>query len=262
MALEFHKIVSSLPGTLEADSVYYVRVGDGFDLYAVNSAGTIAFKHNGLTSAEVISRISEANLVDIETLANDDQILVRDTDDNSNLKFIEASSLIPNRVKTRERFAGRFYLETDNKWISTNVAQGARNFNWLTSKGTGATPLWIWNELGFGYFKSNSILRNISITGRVNNTEVTGIDISVDFLSGDWVNSFGSTGEATFTNITTASIDNTNFNLNRHHNWEIDLSNFSPASDGILLIAAKPVGTITTTRYYQIHLDIEFEEDV
>jgi len=36
-----HKIVSSLPEELEANSVYYVRVGAGFDIYTTNSSGTI-----------------------------------------------------------------------------------------------------------------------------------------------------------------------------------------------------------------------------
>jgi hypothetical protein len=40
-ALLAHKIVAALPETLAADSVYYVRVGAGFDLYVTNGAGQI-----------------------------------------------------------------------------------------------------------------------------------------------------------------------------------------------------------------------------
>jgi hypothetical protein len=36
-----HKVVAALPGTLEANSIYYVRVGAGFDLYVTNDAGTV-----------------------------------------------------------------------------------------------------------------------------------------------------------------------------------------------------------------------------
>jgi hypothetical protein len=36
-----HKVVSSLPGVLEADSVYFVRVGAGFDLHVTNGVGQI-----------------------------------------------------------------------------------------------------------------------------------------------------------------------------------------------------------------------------
>ena len=38
----FYKVVSSLPVTLEPDSLYAVRIGTGFDLYVTNSTGTVA----------------------------------------------------------------------------------------------------------------------------------------------------------------------------------------------------------------------------
>lgn len=39
--LKLHKVVAALPGVLEADSVYFVRVGTGFTMYVTNSSGTI-----------------------------------------------------------------------------------------------------------------------------------------------------------------------------------------------------------------------------
>lgn len=42
-----HKVVAALPATLAPDSVYYVRVGDGFDQYVTNSSGTlVAYQQN------------------------------------------------------------------------------------------------------------------------------------------------------------------------------------------------------------------------
>jgi hypothetical protein len=41
------KIVSALPATLDADTVYFVRVGAGFDQYVTNSSGTVvAYRAN------------------------------------------------------------------------------------------------------------------------------------------------------------------------------------------------------------------------
>ncbi|MDY0191661.1 MAG: hypothetical protein RBR22_13120 [Desulfuromonas sp.] len=37
-----HKVVAALPVPLEADSIYYVRAGDGFDIYITNGAGVVA----------------------------------------------------------------------------------------------------------------------------------------------------------------------------------------------------------------------------
>jgi hypothetical protein len=39
--LKVHKVVAALPDPLEADSVYFVRSGAGFDLYVTNSLGLV-----------------------------------------------------------------------------------------------------------------------------------------------------------------------------------------------------------------------------
>lgn len=41
-----HKVVSSLPNTLEANTIYIVRIGEGFDLYCTDSTGAIAHTLN------------------------------------------------------------------------------------------------------------------------------------------------------------------------------------------------------------------------
>lgn len=49
--VKFHKFVAALPVTLEADSIYYVRVGAGFDIYVTNSSGTIVAYSLNATAA-------------------------------------------------------------------------------------------------------------------------------------------------------------------------------------------------------------------
>ena len=39
--LRVEKYVSNLPGVLEANTLYFVRTGTGFDLYVTNNIGTI-----------------------------------------------------------------------------------------------------------------------------------------------------------------------------------------------------------------------------
>lgn len=48
MTFRAHKVVSALPATLEADAVYAVRVGAGFDLYITDSTGSIAHAANSI----------------------------------------------------------------------------------------------------------------------------------------------------------------------------------------------------------------------
>lgn len=39
--LKAQKVVATLPPALEADTLYFIRTGGGFDLYATNSIGEI-----------------------------------------------------------------------------------------------------------------------------------------------------------------------------------------------------------------------------
>lgn len=40
--VKFHKFVAALPAELEANAIYYVRAGAGFDIYVTNSSGVVA----------------------------------------------------------------------------------------------------------------------------------------------------------------------------------------------------------------------------
>ena len=46
-AFKIHKVVYALPSPMEADAVYCVRAGTGFDLYVTDSTGSVAHKVNG-----------------------------------------------------------------------------------------------------------------------------------------------------------------------------------------------------------------------
>lgn len=48
-----HKVVAALPGTLDPNALYLVRSGEGFDLYASDSTGSVAHRING-TNPEVV----------------------------------------------------------------------------------------------------------------------------------------------------------------------------------------------------------------
>lgn len=59
--LKVHKVVSALPQTLEADSIYLVRAGDGFDLYITNHNGTVLpYKLNAQPTASISGQVGTA----------------------------------------------------------------------------------------------------------------------------------------------------------------------------------------------------------
>lgn len=47
-AIKHHKVVVALPAPLEADSVYYVRAGSGFDIYVTNGLGGLVAYHQNV----------------------------------------------------------------------------------------------------------------------------------------------------------------------------------------------------------------------
>lgn len=54
-SIKHHKFVASLPSTLEADSIYFVRVGGGYDQYVTNHSGQIvAYPMNRPASVPVL----------------------------------------------------------------------------------------------------------------------------------------------------------------------------------------------------------------
>lgn len=57
--IKHYKVVAALPSTLVADSIYLVRVGNGFDLYVTNSSGTIvAYPANYQAGSANLSALS------------------------------------------------------------------------------------------------------------------------------------------------------------------------------------------------------------
>ena len=59
--IKHHKYVSALPATLEADSIYYVRRGTGFDIYVTNSTGLVVAYPLNQAPIRKTTGITEAN---------------------------------------------------------------------------------------------------------------------------------------------------------------------------------------------------------
>lgn len=53
--IKFYKTVVNLPPTLEPNTVYAVRVGEGFDFYLSDMTGEIAYKTNAVESDKTVT---------------------------------------------------------------------------------------------------------------------------------------------------------------------------------------------------------------
>ena len=121
----FHKIVSALPDPLEPNSIYYVRVGSGFDTYVTNSSGMIvAYESNEkLKISDIYARINNLEqqtgvapvyVNPVFTYEDGNLILVTyengatktlEYDENGNLEFV---TLIDGLTEIRKQF---FYTD-------------------------------------------------------------------------------------------------------------------------------------------------------
>lgn len=61
-----HKVISALPGVLEASSVYFVRTGAGIDMYVTDSTGSVAYKNNEVLVKTVGSALSTSGTVNLD----------------------------------------------------------------------------------------------------------------------------------------------------------------------------------------------------
>ena len=64
--IKVDKVISVLPDPLVSDTVYAVRVGQGFDLYITDTTGATAHPLNSVTDEEVVSRISAGSTLGLQ----------------------------------------------------------------------------------------------------------------------------------------------------------------------------------------------------
>lgn len=55
--IKFHKVVGSLPGNLEANSVYFVRTGPGFSIHLTNDLGEVKSYNLNQDAASTPSKV-------------------------------------------------------------------------------------------------------------------------------------------------------------------------------------------------------------
>uniref|UniRef100_A0AAU7VGT5 Tail fiber protein n=1 Tax=Dinoroseobacter phage vB_DshS_R26L TaxID=3161158 RepID=A0AAU7VGT5_9CAUD len=152
---------------------------------------------------------------------------------------------------------GRWYMNTDNRWVGFSASYGAATENYNQNNGTGTEPSVVWNQFG-PFIRQGAVLHKIKGALRSSSSETTAFDIrvilasSTAFAAGNW----DSAGETTHNLVYSA--DNVSFT---DTNWlpiDIDLGDWSVAADSFFLVFIKPVGTITAVRYLYGPLSLEY----
>ena len=152
---------------------------------------------------------------------------------------------------------GRWYMNTDNRWVGFSSSYGSQTDNYNQSGGTGAEPAVSWANFG-PFLLAGARVKRIKGMLRASSTEVTGFDVRVIFQTGNLDSgNWDSNGETTQTVLYSAN--NVAFT---DTNWLAilwDLGDFNVPSDGVILVHIRPVGTITAVRYLYGPLSLEYE---
>ena len=154
------------------------------------------------------------------------------------------------------RNAGRFYVETNNRWITeSDDVYGGNNQNFAESGGTGADPLVEWEHLGH-ILPAGTDLKQIYFDARANNSSVTDFEISVQLRKPSnplaFTTGIDADGEMVNTEIYRGNFVELGWtgNMQDRRRKIIDLSGVGPlAEDQEISIYVKPIGVITARRY-------------
>lgn len=157
---------------------------------------------------------------------------------------------LPNTVLPARQIypiTGRWYMEPGNGWAGFSTNWGSATENYTQIYGTGAEPDPLWYVFG-PFLESGAVLHSVNGMLRVNNTEVTAINIRVilgtgPFDTGDW----GAIGDVTYTTI--ASVNGLALEDNHFNAINIDLGDHVVSADSVMLMFIQPVGTVTATRF-------------
>ncbi len=128
--IKYHKVVASLPGTLDANSVYYVRVGTGVDVYVSNDMGIVtAYALNPPSAGTILA----TELVGLDTAATPSAIVNGDT-------IIDALGKIQAQLNDTSPVAAATKLATARSISITGDATWTTSFDGSTNV-TGALTL-------------------------------------------------------------------------------------------------------------------------
>lgn len=97
--LKASKVVNSLPDSLEANSIYFVRSGIGFDLYVTNNSGTVvAYSLNAAITKPDVQSVPDVAALAAAATGSSPKLIVCQSDpmysDGPTLNLWDGTNLI------------------------------------------------------------------------------------------------------------------------------------------------------------------------
>ena len=153
------------------------------------------------------------------------------------------SSILSNRANDHV-FGGRWYLETDNRWVYPANIYGVSTENISQSAGNNTDPNPSWAALGIP-MRAGEEVSGVSLMGRSSSSETTGIEFRLYHQTGDWG---GNWVDSTGVSLTLVAASTDIFPTTAKKRYHLPISYTAP-TDGLLIPLIKPSGTHTGRKY-------------
>ena len=141
---------------------------------------------------------------------------------------------------------GRWYCNTDNRWVGFPTSFGTNSENFSQGAGTGASPSLSWDAFG-PFMPAGRTLTGLNIIARTTHPEVTGMNLRLYYVTGPFDGTWDSAANTTRTLVHGAdSLGLSRDSWSRH---TADYTPFTCPADGMLLMFVQPLGAITAVRY-------------
>lgn len=115
--VKYNKVVSALPATLDANSVYYVRVANGFDMYVTNDAGIVAaYQLNPPVVSNAVTEVATDTTLDNSQYDHVISVIARGT---CTITIDPTAVIAGFRVSIVRRGAGEVYIDVANGDLGT-----------------------------------------------------------------------------------------------------------------------------------------------
>lgn len=174
--------------------------------------------------------------------------------DHTNGKVTFPNTVLPARQAYG--ITGRWYMNTDNRWVTFPAAYGAATENYNQSGGTGTEPAVNWTFIG-PFVRAGAVIHEVKGMLRASNVMVTGMDVRVIFQTGNLASGGWDTNAETSQNLLFSG-NNLSFT---DTNWllcEWSCGDFVAPQDGVILVFIRPVGTVTAIQYLYGPLSLEY----
>jgi len=173
------------------------------------------------------------------------------------------SELPVSLLYRRASLTGQYQVPTSNAWVTQDNLQGMFDAVKTAIAGTAATPVYHWGNMGVGYFKAGTVLKELRMFNRLrfDDRGVDDIQVDVSYMK-EAVPGVGwniTVGETIVNVLPPTNLKGVQA-LGLRLEYIVSLSDFVLPVDCVVMVAFKGIGTITSTDDWSVNGDLIYQD--